>query len=122
MVQTLKKYLLYAIIAGFFYMLLAYHFVYTGVFEIAGGYNVSIYPNPFKDQFTLDYSINSYSKVKISIFNTFGQLITVIEDENSKTAGNHRVDFNTSNFKPGVYYCKIETADYSVVKRIIHSK
>ncbi len=30
MVQTLKKYLLYAIIAGFCYMLLAYHFVYTG--------------------------------------------------------------------------------------------
>ena len=99
-----------------------YHFVYTGVFEIAGEYNVSIYPNPFKDQFTLDYSISSYSKVKISIFNTFGQLITIIEDENSKTAGNYKVNFDASNFKTGVYYCKIETADYSVVKRIIHSK
>jgi len=30
MKQVLKKYLLYAIIAGFLYMLLAYHFIYTG--------------------------------------------------------------------------------------------
>jgi len=30
MIQVLKKYLLYAIIAGFFYMLLAYHYIYTG--------------------------------------------------------------------------------------------
>ncbi|MFC1876355.1 hypothetical protein ACFL2E_03660 [Thermodesulfobacteriota bacterium] len=30
MAQVLKKYLLYAIIAGFVYMLLAYHYVYTG--------------------------------------------------------------------------------------------
>ena len=30
MVQVLKKYLLYAIIAGFCYMLLAYHIIYTG--------------------------------------------------------------------------------------------
>jgi hypothetical protein len=28
--QVLKKYLLYAIIAGFVYMLLGYHYIYTG--------------------------------------------------------------------------------------------
>jgi len=30
MAQVLKKYLLYAIIAGFVYALLAYHYIYTG--------------------------------------------------------------------------------------------
>ncbi len=30
MVQVLKKYLLYAIIAGFAYLLLGYHYIYTG--------------------------------------------------------------------------------------------
>lgn len=34
MAQVLKKYLLYAIIAGFFYMLIAHHYIYTGSADI----------------------------------------------------------------------------------------
>lgn len=98
------------------------HFVYTGMIEIADGNEVNIYPNPFSSQFTLDYSLKSVSTVKISIFNTFGQQIHVIEEQTGKAAGNHRVRFDAGNLDPGVYYCKIETEDYSIVKRIIHSK
>lgn len=100
----------------------AYYFIYTGVIEFAEGQNVNVYPNPFNQHFTLDYSILSPSAVKISIFNTFGQLLTVIENESDKMAGKHRVRFDASRFDMGIYYLKIETADYSIVKRIIHSK
>jgi len=98
------------------------HFIYTGMIEIADGKKVNIYPNPFTSQFTLDYSLKSVSTVKISIFNIFGQQIHVIEEQTGKAAGNHTVRFDAGNLEPGVYYCKIETVDYSVVKRIIHSK
>ena len=49
-------------------------------------------------------------------------LITSLEDESAKVAGNHRVNFNAGDFKTGIYFLKIETSDYSVLKRIIHSK
>jgi hypothetical protein len=98
------------------------YFIYTGLIEIAEGRQVSIYPNPFYDHFILDYSLKSVSHVKISIFNSYGQLITVIEDNASKTVGSYRVNFDAGSLGPGVYYCKVETNDYTVVKRIIHSK
>ncbi|MCD4694679.1 MAG: T9SS type A sorting domain-containing protein [Bacteroidales bacterium] len=99
-----------------------YYFIYTGLIELADGQRINIYPNPFNDQFTVDYSLASVSKVKISIYNTFGQLITIVEDEAAKSTGSHRIQFNAGNFDSGIYYLKIETTDYSVIRRIIHSK
>jgi len=58
-----------------------YYFIYTGLIEIADGQKVNIYPNPFNGQFTLDYSIKSTSEVKISLFNTIGQQIHILENE-----------------------------------------
>jgi hypothetical protein len=59
MVQTLKKYLMYAIIVGFVYLLLGYHYVYTG------GENVNIM-NSFrhmkKETFNLRYTFFSVQK------------------------------------------------------------
>ena len=98
-----------------------YYFIYTGMIEIAEGQKVSIYPNPFKGQFTLDYALPSASDVTSSMFNFFGQLITVIESEADKMSGNHRLVVDASRFGSGIYYLKIETGDYSIVKRIIHS-
>jgi hypothetical protein len=98
-----------------------YHFIYTGVVDIVDGQQFNIYPNPFKENFTLEYSVKSVSKVKISIYNTIGQQMTILQDETSQIAGNHRIHFDASNLEHGIYYCKIETDDYTIVKRIIHS-
>jgi len=97
------------------------YFNYTGVIEISDDQKLNIYPNPFTNQFTLDYKIKSASNVKISIFNAFGQQIVVLEDNSSKMAGSHSLIFNASNLKQGIYYCKIETENYYLVKKIIRS-
>jgi hypothetical protein len=55
------------------------------------------------------------------MFNFFGQLITVIQSDTPKTSGNHRLTIDASRFEAGIYYLKIETGDYSIVKRVIHS-
>ena len=99
-----------------------YHFIYTGVVDIADGQRFSIYPNPFKDNFTLEYYVKSVSKVKISIFNTIGQQMTILQNETVQISGNHRIYFDAGKLEPGIYYCKIETDDYTIVKRIIHSQ
>ena len=61
MAQVLKKYFLYAIITACIYMLLAYHFVYTG------GENVNI-KNSFrmlkKEKLNLRYTFFSVQKKK----------------------------------------------------------
>ncbi len=98
-----------------------YHFIYTGVIDNVDSQKFNIYPNPFKDNFTLEYSVKSVSKVKISIFNTIGQQMTILQNDASQMAGNHKINYDASKLEPGIYYCKIETDDYTIVKRIIHS-
>jgi len=98
-----------------------YYFTFTGIIELDAGQKVNLYPNPFNQHFVLDYSLPNTSEVKISFFNSYGQLLTVIEDEGTKTAGNYRITFNASRYEVGIYFLKVETADYSVIKRVIRS-
>jgi hypothetical protein len=100
----------------------SFHFVYTGLIDLVDGKNFTIYPNPFKESFTIDYSVKSVGDVSITIFDTFGQLITTIQNQVATNSGNHRLTFDASSLLPGVYYCKIETTDYSIVQRMIHSR
>ena len=99
-----------------------YHFIYTGLIEISSNENVIIYPNPFLNQFTVDYSLKNVSKVTITVYDTYGRQVAVVQSDNEEMSGNHRVIFNTEKFNPGVYFCRIETNDYTVIKRIVQSK
>ncbi len=99
-----------------------YHFIYTGLIELSSNENVNIYPNPFLNQFTIDYSLKTVSKVTITVYDIYGRQVAAVESDNNEIAGNHRVVFNTEKFNSGVYFCRIETSDYTVIKRIVQSK
>jgi len=61
MAQVLKKYLLYAIIAGFVYMLLGYHYIYTGGEDVHISDSVRILK---KETLNLPYTFFSLQKKK----------------------------------------------------------
>ena len=98
------------------------HFIYTGVIELSSDQKVNVYPNPFADQLTVDYSLTSNSDVIVSLYNTFGQKIKGFESSTSESSGNHRLIMNTAGLQNGIYFLKIETQQYTQLKRIIHSK
>lgn len=100
----------------------SYYFLFTGITELEKGQNVNVFPNPFNGQFTIDYSLATPSKVNINIYNTFGQKIVALEENAQKDSGNHSILFNGRRLDPGIYFLKIESSDYSITKRIIHSK
>jgi hypothetical protein len=98
------------------------YFIYTGIIEIKNGENVNIFPNPFNDGFSLDFSLSKDSNVNITIYNIFGQQVDVIVNNEKQHTGNHRIRFDASNLEHGVYFLHFETGEYKLVKRIIHSK
>ncbi|HPE55697.1 MAG TPA: C25 family cysteine peptidase [Bacteroidales bacterium] len=100
----------------------SYYFIYTGLIEFKEDQKVNIYPNPYDEQFTLDYTLSSRSDVHVYLYNSFGQMLSVIEEDNSKLAGNYRLLIDASRFNTGIYYLKIETNDYSVIRRLIQTK
>lgn len=60
------------------------------------------YPNPFNPATVIKYSLPEASSVKVSVFNTLGQLVKVLQNE-SKDAGTYSVNFDASGLSSGTY-------------------
>jgi hypothetical protein len=76
-----------------------------------------IYPNPFADTTRINFSLHRNSHVNILIYNINGQLVEKILD--AELTGSHTVEWNSSDAKPGIYFCKIKTDDHSYTKKMI---
>lgn len=76
------------------------------------------YPNPFNPSTTIKYSITELGKVKLSLINLLGEVVsTLINDE--KNAGNHLVELDASKLTSGVYFYQLKTREYSAVRKMI---
>jgi hypothetical protein len=64
------------------------------------------YPNPFNPGTTIKYSLPYNSNVRITIYNSLGQMIKEIVS-GFKSQGNQEVNFNASALSSGVYLYSI---------------
>ena len=84
------------------------------------------YPNPFNPTTTISYDLKNDSKVKLEIFNIKGQKVITLEDE-EKTVGHHNIVWNGKNSEEnsvssGIYFYKLDTENYSSVKKMVLMK
>jgi len=74
--------------------------------------DLSVFPNPFRDQLQVEYTLDRPAHVRVTIINTMGA--TVAEVVNAgQDAGNHSLVYHpqTANYRPGVYFLRVEIAD-----------
>ncbi len=82
------------------------------------------YPNPFNPVTTIKYSIPSDSRVRLEIFNSLGEVVSVLTDK-IQSAGTYEENYDASNLSSGIYfYSIIATAtdgknDFRSVKKMI---
>ena len=79
------------------------------------------YPNPFNPTTTINYSIPHEGFVKLVVTDILGKQVAVLVNEN-KPAGNYSVNFDAANIPSGVYFYKIETGDFTAVKKMVVMK
>ena len=79
------------------------------------------YPNPFNPSTTIQFVIPEKSNVVITIFNSIGEDVLTLVDEN-KEAGSYEVNFNASGFTSGIYYYKLQTDNFAQTKKMILMK
>jgi hypothetical protein len=76
------------------------------------------YPNPFNPVTNINYSVPVQGKVKLSVYNSMGQLVDVLVNE-VQASGSYNVSFNGSNLSSGVYLYRIESGSFAVTKKMI---
>ncbi len=85
----------------------------TSINEVNASDNISIYPNPTTNLFTINISGN-YKKAEISISDLTGKIIYV-----STISDSEKTEVNTKDFVGGVYLVQIQTADFIETKKLI---
>lgn len=75
------------------------------------------YPNPFRSETTIRFSLPQQSRVNLSVFDVNGRLVKVIVNE-SRDAGTHAVSLNTGTLGAGLYYYKLQAGDFSAVRKM----
>ena len=81
------------------------------------------YPNPFNPATTFRFSLKTKGRVEIKIFNVAGQLVKVLVNE-VREAGSHSAGWDGTNERgksvaSGVYFCRMEASDFSMVKKAV---
>lgn len=92
----------------------------TGIREKSGNLpDCRAYPNPFTTSTTIEYELNTVSKIQITIYNSLGEEV-FFADEGMMHPGRHTVSWPLSNKVPaGLYYAVLRSEKgVSVVKMI----
>ena len=79
------------------------------------------FPNPFNPSTTISFSIPLAENVKLSVFDILGRQVSVM-DFGRLNVGTHNVEFNAGSFASGVYFYKLETANYTATKKMLLMK
>jgi len=75
------------------------------------------YPNPFNPSTTISFSIVEKGRVSLKVYDLLGKEVANLLNE-EKPAGNYNVIFDASNLSSGVYFYRLETSNYSSVKKM----
>jgi len=75
------------------------------------------YPNPFNPVTRIHFSIPKQGRATLKIYDILGRKIATLVNE-KLNPGEYEVDFNGENLPSGIYFCRLETTDYTGVKRM----
>jgi len=76
------------------------------------------FPNPFNPTTRINFAVPEKSDVKISVYNSVGKEVAVYFMK-QRDPGNYFVTFNAGALPSGVYFYKLETANFSDTKKML---
>jgi hypothetical protein len=78
-------------------------------------------PNPFNPTTTISYSVAKSSHVKLSVYNTLGQVVAVLAN-GFQSQGTYSVTWDAGNQPSGLYLCRFEADGFTATKKMFLQK
>jgi hypothetical protein len=76
------------------------------------------YPNPFNPETSIKFYVPKAGYINLQVFNLLGKSVATLVNQNTP-AGEHTVKFNGSNLANGVYFYRLETAEFLMTKKLM---
>jgi hypothetical protein len=96
--------------------------MYTGIRETDNFMALKIYPNPFTEKVSFEYTLAEPSPVWMTIFNVQGETVRMLVDGQHLGRGSHTTELPAGGLRPGIYYCRFEIPGHIEVRKIILAK
>jgi hypothetical protein len=79
--------------------------------------SLSSYPNPFRQQATVEYALPEAQKVRLVLYDVLGREVAVLEDSR-KEAGHHTVRLSADQLSSGVYFGRLKAGSKQLTQKI----
>ena len=76
------------------------------------------FPNPFNPQTTITYQLPKASEVKLTVYNTAGQLVKVLVDEHTE-AGHHTLLWDARGLGSGLYLYRLTAGPFTRTRKMV---
>jgi|GEM_PF-288412 len=76
------------------------------------------FPNPFNPTTVINFSLPKQGFVNLKIYDILGKEVMTLVNE-QKSAGTYEVEFNASNLASGAYFFRLESGEFSDIKKMM---
>lgn len=76
------------------------------------------YPNPFKDETTITYSLPEAADVTLEVYDVLGRRVATVVDEQQK-AGWYRIPFEPTSLPSGMYFYRLRAGGKKLSKEMV---
>ncbi len=77
------------------------------------------YPNPFNPVTSIKFTLPEQVKVLLEVYNTLGQKMVVLVNNQAMSAGPHLINFDASNLPSGVYFYRINAGRFNETRKMV---
>ncbi len=81
--------------------------------------NFKVFPNPFHNQTTIEFSLPESSTIQINLYNLNGQLVKTVFPHTLVNKGPHQLKLTAKHLNPGVYFLSLQTATKRLTRKLI---
>ncbi|MBN2201091.1 T9SS type A sorting domain-containing protein, partial [bacterium] len=79
------------------------------------------HPNPFNPSTFIGFRLPVSGQVSVRVYDIMGREAAVLADR-FLSAGAHRLEWDASGFGSGVYFCRIQTGEFTAVRKMVLMK
>jgi hypothetical protein len=90
----------------------------TGIEDEIQKLALKVYPNPAREQVSIDFTLETASQVIIGVYHLTGQHTKSVTNTNLHT-GDHHIRFDTNDLPDGIYLLRIQTDAGVISQRLI---
>ena len=77
------------------------------------------FPNPFNPSTIIQFTVPSNGRAVLKVFNTLGQEVATLFNNNAEAGIYHQVQFDAANLASGIYFSQLEFGGKVAVKKML---